>query len=432
MALILACLLDGRPFLLLPTGLPDAQSADLAAQAGCRAVFDPEGEPLAAPPLDDVPTEPLPSGTTFMLTTSGSTGRPKVVPLSGDAVAAFAAWAGPAFGLCPGVGVLNYAPLNFDLCLFDIWSSLAYGARVVLVGPKQAIRGSALLDLVLEHEVSVVQAVPMAYRLLLDAAHERGTVLRSVRHAVFTGDTMPEHTLSGMSALLPEARMYNVYGCTETNDSFMHEYTAEEGAGGGDDPAGPSIGTPLPGVGAMVLDGRGERVEGPGSGELYVSTPFQSEGYLDPARREGVFTGHPLGSDERRWYRTGDLVRRDAYGRLRLVGRADHQVKVRGVAVNTAEVERVLLAHPDVLEAGVAALPDTVAGRRLAAGVRRAPGTGLNSLTLRAYCAQYLSRAAVPGSFRITDDALPTTSTGKIDRTALGATPAGAHKTVTT
>src|SRR5690606_13731176 len=127
----------------------------------------------------------------------------------------------------------------------------------------------------------------------------------------------------------------------------------------------------------------------------------------------------PTGADDRRWFRTGDLVHRDADGRIVVVGRVDFQVKVRGVAINTAEVERALLAHPEVLEAAVVAVPDPVAGRRLLCAARRSPGSGLNSLGLRGHCAALLPSAGIPSEMWIVDAPLPKTSTGKVDRSVV-------------
>ncbi|MFJ1915724.1 AMP-binding protein [Streptomyces sp. NPDC088147] len=417
-ALVLACLLARRPFLLPSPALADSLLADLFAQAGCRRVITADGADATVTPNPEVTAQPLApreaAEVSFMLTTSGSTSLPKIVPLGRDAVNRFVAWAAPAFSIGPGVTVLNYAPLNFDLCLLDIWTTLAHGGRVILIDPALAARGAHLLDLLVRHDVRVVQAVPMFYGLLLDAAERRGATLPGVGHVMFSGDVIPDRTFAALPGLFPGARIHNIYGCTETNDSFVHEVDT----GATEFPPVP-IGRPLPGVEALILTPEGAAVEGPGSGELYVSTPFQAAGYLDRTRHADKFTGHPLGLDDRRWFRTGDLVRRDADGRLHLTGRADHQVKVRGVAVNTAEIERVLLDHPAVREAGVAAVPDPIEGRRLVAAVQAEPGSGLSSLTLRQHCARRLPRAAVPAKLRIVDEPLPKTATGKVDRKAL-------------
>lgn len=420
-ALILACLRARRPFLLPAPTLGAEPLAALFTQARCRHVLEPDEKtgaavldgPAAEVPAAVAPVRTAPDDVSFMLTTSGSTGLPKIVPLGRGAVGRFVEWASTAFAIGPGTTVLNYAPLNFDLCLLDVWTTLARGGRVVLVDPAQALDGSHLVEVLIRHEIHVIQAVPMFFGLLLGAAPQPPRAFSAVRHVMFTGDAIPERTLAALPALFSSARLYNIYGCTETNDSFIYEVP------GGAADAGPiPIGDPLPGVRACVVGSRGEPVEGPGTGELYVSTPFQAAGYLDAGRGAGKFGPHPFGLDGRSYFRTGDIVRRDEHGRLFLVGRADRQVKVRGVAINTAEVEQVLQDHPDVLEAAVVAEPDPLAGRRLLATVRRTPGSGLNSLVLRGHCARRLPAAAIPSALGITDDPLPKTATGKIDRVA--------------
>ncbi|GAA2637952.1 AMP-binding protein [Streptomyces vastus] len=409
LALILACLLERRPLLLPAPTLGEDVLDKLYAQAGVRHVLT-AGKPPAARAAADGARR-CPGDTALLLTTSGSTGTPKIVPLGAAALDRFTGWAGRAFGIGPGTAVLNYAPLNFDLCLLDVWTTLARGGRVVLVDPDRATRGGALLDLVARERPEVVQSVPMFYRLLTDAAREQGRTLPSVRHAVITGDSMPGALLAELPSVLPGARLYNLYGCTETNDSFLHEVR------GAPDPGRPlPLGQPLPGVHALLVTGDGAVLDGPGTGELYVSTSFQSEGYLGTAAASGAFVPHPERADGRRWFRTGDLVCRSADGALTLVGRKDFQVKVRGVRVNPQEVEHRLLDHPGVTEAAVLALPDPVAGHALHAVARRTPGSGLNSLTLRGHLARGLARAAIPSTLLITDDPLPRTSTGKVDR----------------
>ncbi|MFE6056446.1 AMP-binding protein [Kitasatospora sp. NPDC056446] len=416
-ALVLACLTERRPFLLPSPQLAPALLAALFAQAGARRLLAPAGQDVpvlpALPRPAPVPT--LAAGTSFMLTTSGSTDLPKIVPLAQGRVDRFTAWAHDTFDLGPGRVVANYAPLNFDLALLDVWATLAAGGTCLLVDPAHALNARHLLDLLVRHRPHVLQAVPLAYALLVQAAGG-APLLDSVEHAAFTGDAVDARTLAALPALLPNARLYNIYGCTETNDSFLHRLDRLDAAAALPVP----IGTPLPGVRTLIAAPDGTRVQGPGSGELYVSTPFQAAGYLDRSRDAGRFTTQPEGAgDGRRWFRTGDLVTRDEQGRVHLTGRSDFQVKVRGVAVNTAEVERVLLAHPEVREAAVAAAPDPLTGKRLHAAVQRAPGSALNTLVLREHLARNLPRAAVPEKLAIHDEPLAKTATGKVDRKAV-------------
>jgi acyl-coenzyme A synthetase/AMP-(fatty) acid ligase len=123
--------------------------------------------------------------------------------------------------------------------------------------------------------------------------------------------------------------------------------------------------------------------------------------------------------DGETWFRTGDLVRRDADGTFHLDGRADDQVKVRGVRTNLKQVEQALHQHVDVADVVVLAVPDDEAGYRLHALVKPVDGARPNSLTLRSHCARLLPRTAVPSSLELTTEELPRTSTGKVDRKKL-------------
>ncbi len=417
-ALVLACVLSGRPFLLPSPAFADQTLTALFSRGGCRYVLTPDGDAQPVPPPGPPALRVVDqTDVSFMLTTSGSTGLPKVVPLGQSGVDRFVAWAAKKFDIGPGRTVFNYAPLNFDLCLLDIWTTLAHGGRVVLVDPAQAANGRHLLDLLKRTEIHVLQAVPMFYGLLLYALMTRDAerTFPSVEHAMFTGDAMPDCTLEQLPGAFPNARLYNIYGCTETNDSFIHEVHRATAGTAGSLP----IGEPLTGVQAEIVDDNGQVLPGAGMGELYVSTPFQTTGYLNRPDQDHRFVGHPHGWDELRYFRTGDLVRRDQLGQVFLVGRSDFQVKVRGVAINTAEVERVLLEHPDVLEAAAVTKQDDLTGAVLMCAVQRRPDSGLNSLVLRKHCSTRLPQAAIPTVMRIGDGPLPKTSTGKVDRNAV-------------
>ena len=434
-ALILACLRAGHAFLLPSIELASETLAQLFAQAGTSQVLSPHGprsESAAslralvddARAEDDAPPSEWPpaGGTddiTFMLTTSGSTGLPKVVPLTAAGVDAFTDWAAQQFEIKPGTVVANYAPLNFDLCLLDIWATLKHGGTVALVDQDRATQGAYLADLVNDNQVNVLQAVPMLYRLLIDVNREDGRTFPSVRHVITTGDKIPASSLAELPKLFPNARFYNVYGCTETNDSLVHEFL---GLADGNVPSNIPVGQPIPGVTARVQKEDGTALEGTGTGELMVWTPFQTRGYLKSALSEGKFVQIAENADgERTFYRTGDIVRRHEDGTLTLEGRADFYVKVRGVRVSTQVVEQAIQEHPDVVEVAVVAVPDELAGARLHATVRREPDAKLNSLMLRQHCATRLARTEMPSTIEIVTEPLPKTSTGKVDRKAITA-----------
>ena len=429
-ALILACLGARRPFLLPSIELAPETLAKLFAQAGASRVLTPHGprsdsaaslraiqdsEAPETPPSEWPPAAGA-DDVSFMLTTSGSTGLPKVVPLTSAGIDSFTDWAASQFDIGPGTNVANYAPLNFDLCLLDIWTTLKHGGCVVMVDQDRATQGAYLADLLTENEVNVLQAVPMLYRLLIDVAREEDRSYPSMRHVLTTGDKIPPSSLVQLPALFPNARFYNIYGCTETNDSFMHEF---EDLADGEAPSTVPIGRPLPGVSTLIqAEGEGF-LEETGTGELLVWTPFQTRGYLKADLNEGKFASFPEnGQGEKTYYRTGDIVRRHDDGTLTLEGRADFYVKVRGVRVSTQVVEQAIQEHPDVVEVAVLAMPDELAGSRLHAVVLPEPDSKINSLTLRKHCADRLARTEMPSKFEIVTEPLPKTSTGKIDRKA--------------
>ncbi|MFE1384053.1 class I adenylate-forming enzyme family protein [Streptomyces sp. NPDC058740] len=338
----------------------------------------------------------------LLLTTSGSTGTPKLVPIGTEAFDAFAAWAAREFRITSADASLSYAPLNFDLALLDVWTFLGAGARVVLVDREKATDAPHLRRLVSDGAVTFVQGVPLLYRLLTEGEG----AFEAVREVVLTGDAVPQDLLARAAESFPRARFHNVYGCTETNDSFLHPVDPRTA------PGKIPIGRPLPGVEATVLDDEGNALTGPGTGELVVRTPFQTTGYLQESLNPDVFVLR----EGRVFYRTGDIVTRDADGLHHLEGRSDWQVKVRGVRTNLQEVESVLAQHPDVEEAAVVALPDPEAGVRLHARLTKRAGAGLNSLAIRSYAGANLPRHAIPSSVRISEIPLPRTSTGKPDR----------------
>ena len=434
--LILACLRARKSFLLPSIELAPETLAALFAQAGVSQVLSPHGprsesaaslralvdETRAAPEgRAGSQSEWPPAGggedVTFMLTTSGSTGLPKIVPLTASGVDAFTDWAAEQFEIKPGAVVANYAPLNFDLCLLDIWTTLKHGGCVAVVDQDRATQGAYLADLINDNQVNVLQAVPMLYRLLIDVNREDGRTFASVRHVITTGDKIPPSSLAELPNLFPNARFYNIYGCTETNDSLIHEFL---GLADGNVPSNIPVGQPIPGVIARVQTENGTALDGTGTGEFMVWTPFQTRGYLKSSLNHEKFV--TLADDDgRMYYKSGDIVRRHDDGTLTLEGRADFYVKVRGVRVSTQVVEQAIQEHPAVIEVAVIAVPDELAGARLHATVRREADAKLNSLQLRQHCATRLARTEMPSTIQIVTEPLPKTSTGKVDRKAVAA-----------
>jgi non-ribosomal peptide synthetase component F len=184
-ALIIACLRARLPFLLPSAELGAGTFTALLDRAGCADLLATEAPGEAAgravhlidcTGVAESPStagDPEPDDVTFMLTTSGSTGLPKVVPLTAGAVERFTDWAAEEFDLGPGRTVLNYAPLNFDLCLLDIWTTLKAGGTVVLVEQDKATNGQHLAELIRANRVGADALPPAGRRLGRQAEHQR-------------------------------------------------------------------------------------------------------------------------------------------------------------------------------------------------------------------------------------------------------------------
>jgi acyl-coenzyme A synthetase/AMP-(fatty) acid ligase/acyl carrier protein len=404
-ALLLACWAAGYRTLLVAPGSGEDLVRLLSERAGSVATIASIGRELVITPHRTDAAHSA-SGPALLYTTSGSTGTPQIVECAASGIDAFTAWVNRKFGLNPDRVVLSYAPLNFDISLLDVWAPLAAGGKVALVAPDQALAGNHLIGVVERTCCAVIQAVPLFFDLFVEAAGDRD--FPSVEQVIFTGDVMSADTLKRLPEVFPAAAIKNVYGCTETNDSFLHEVDQATAMAGGPVP----IGTPIAGVHELILDDNGSVVADAGEGELLVSTPFQARGYLDPAATAVKWITM---FDGVRYFHSGDIVRRDAAGITHLVGRKDSRIKVRGVTTDLQEVERVISQHPAVAEVAVVAVPSAVAGHELNAIIRSRDGAELTGLLVRQYCAARLPLTAVPTRIELADR-LPRTVTGKLDR----------------
>ncbi len=220
----------------------------------------------------------------------------------------------------------------------------------------------------------------------------------------------PEHVRS-VAARFPDLRLVACYGPTEATTFTSFAVMTEPPAGS------VPLGDPLPGRRMQILDD-GLRQVAPGEpGELYVSGAGLAHGYLArPGLTAERFVADP-GQAGQRMYRTGDLVRRRADGGVEFLGRADQQVKIRGVRIEPAEVAAALVGHPAVRDAVVG--PAGPAGDAvLAAYLTVQPGHRPSDDALREFLSKRLPGAMIPSIFAIVDK-FPVTAQGKVDIAAL-------------
>ena len=357
---------------------------------------------------------PLPGNLAYLIYTSGSTGRPKAVAIEHRSAVLLVRWARGVFGGGELAGVLAATSVAFDLSVFEIFVPLSTGGCVILAENALELPGLPAAD-----AVTLVNTVPSALAELL-----RGKGLPpSVATVNLAGEPIPPALAAAVHALPGDVRLNNLYGPSE--DTTYSTWTPIAPG------AGITIGRPLDGTRACVLDARGELQPVGVPGELLLGGGGLARGYLgrpeltaerfvpdpfDPSDRSDP--SDPSDSHGRRLYRTGDLVRRRPDGDLEFLGRIDHQVKIRGFRVELGEVEAALAAQPAVREAVVLALPEAGGGQRLAAYVVVHGGASSDPAALRAALRASLPEAFVPTAWQVLP-ALPLSPNGKVDRKAL-------------
>ena len=352
-----------------------------------------------AGPLPPVTAEDL----AYVLYTSGSTGRPKGVCISHRSVVNLLTSVARWPGMTERDTILATTTYGFDIAAIELWLPLVTGARIVIASREQAADGRKLVALTQRTAITILQATPAGWQMMLDAGWrgQPGLV------AISTGEALSPRL--ARSLLDRTGRLWNMYGPTETTVWS----TGEEVVRG----APISIGRPIANTRVHVL-GPGCRPVPTGvAGELAIAGDGVAAGYLHrPELTAERFIEDPFVAGER-MYLTGDLARQLSDGRFEHLGRLDHQVKVRGFRVEPGEIEAALTAEPDVADAVVIARGDDPALMRLIAYVVAA-GEPPPAAELRRRLRVTLPAYMVPSAF-VTVDALPLSANGKLDRSAL-------------
>lgn len=380
----------------------------------------------AASPDHEIPAT-APDDPALLHFTSGTTGTPKGAMHVHDAVVAHRATAQIALGLRPDdVYWCTADPGWVTGTSYGIVAPLVLGAEMVVDEAEfEAERWYRTLQ---DHRVNVWYTAPTAIRMLMRAGDElaRGFDLSALRTVASVGEPLHAEAVAWAETVLG-LPIHDTWWQTETGAIMIANPAGEA-------PSPGSMGVALPGTTAVVIertdkgdlrrDETGALVmaaEG-ASGELALRTPWPSmfRAYInEPERYDRCFVDG--------WYLTGDLVRRNGDGRFWFVGRGDDVIKSSGHLIGPFEVERVLMRHPAVVEAGVIGRPDPVAGEVVKAFVSLRAGFDPSD-DLRAeilgFARKALGPAVAPRDIEF-DNALPKTKSGKILRRLLRARELG-------
>jgi amino acid adenylation domain-containing protein len=432
-ASVLACLKAGAVFVPLDPRTPERRLAALVEEVSIdRFVTETKYTPLvariggAAPPhvtlLDSVEMpstarpsiERAPDDACYVYFTSGSTGRPKGIAGRLKAIDHYIRWETSTFGIGAGDRVSQLTTPSFDASLRDFFAPLAAGGTVCVPPPGTVLDAETLVEWIHRERINVLHCVPSVFRSILNEPLDASR-FPALRHVLMAGEAiLPADASKWFGTFGDRIKLVNLYGPSETTmTKFFHVVTPEDAHR-----RLIPIGKPMPGASAIVVDEHNNPCPAGVVGEIYIRTPYRSLGYFGrPDLTSAVFIPNPFGSDPTDLvYKTGDLGRLLKDGNFELIGRRDHQVKVRGERIELGAIETVLRAHEAIKDV-------VVIDREDASGTKYLCGYLVTSREvavpeLRDFLSAEVSAAAIPSAF-VTLEAIPRLINGKVDRAAL-------------
>lgn len=357
-----------------------------------------------------------PNHAAYIIYTSGTTGAPKGVVVEHGSLlnladALLETVHARARGDMPGHAAL-LASFSFDASLQQMLASVLGGYALFVVSDELRKDPAALHDFLEENRIDVCDGTPSLFSLLCDHWIDHG-LSTSVSTFVLGGEALHIDHLTRFFSCPGHrgACVFNAYGPTECCvDASLHRFDF----GNHRDCVAPPIGRPLPHTAISVRGRNGEALPPGIPGELWVGGAGLARGYFGDSALSAL---RFVEADGSRWYRTGDIGRCRDDGVLFYVGREDQQVKVGGYRVEIGEVEAVLNRCPSVRQAVVRA--DDFGGNGVQTLAAYYVGRGETDPTgIRAYLTNHLPAYAIPSHF-VELDALPVTSSGKVDRLSL-------------
>jgi amino acid adenylation domain-containing protein len=374
-----------------------------------RVCLDSEWKHISSESRERPPTAATSENLAYVIYTSGSTGRPAGAQIPHRAVVNFLHSMERELGLSSKDALLALTALSFDIAALELFLPLAVGARVVLATHEEAADATQLAAKIAGDNITVMQATPATWRLLLDSHWQGSKSLKILSGGEALSRELADRLLERC------AELWNLYGSTETT-IWSSAVRIQPGAG----PIG--IGRPIANTQLYILDRYLQAVPVGVPGELVIGGDGLARGYLNqPELTAGKFIRNPFNENPAaRLYRTGDHARRLPDGNIELIGRLDQQVKIRGYRIELGEIEAMLLAFPKVREAVVVAREDAPGAKRLVAYLTSYRQTTVSLNELRRFLREKLPDHMVPAAFVLMEK-LPLTTNGKVDRRALPA-----------
>ena len=349
----------------------------------------------------------------YLYFTSGSTELPKGIVGVNSSLSHFIDWEITRFQIDKDFRISQLIAISFDAFLRDVFVSLAAGATLCIPEDETSLMLDQLVQWVEENEVNLIHCVPTVFGIL-NSPKLHTHSLPALKYILISGDELNPTSLTNWYHTVGDRiNLFNLYGTTETtmikscypmDSSAIHK------------PRIP-IGKPIYNTQILVLDENLGITPELIHGDIYIRTPYRTQGYISQEENKKRFIKNPYSNDPQDLlYKTGDLGRQLLDGNIEYLGRKDHQVKIRGIRVEPGEINAHLLAYENISDSVVVAKKNEQEELKLVAYF--VSEEEIEITHLRNYLQSRLPRVMVPHFFQQLP-LLPLNANGKVDRKAL-------------
>lgn len=366
----------------------------------------------------------------YVIYTSGTTGNPKGVMVEHQGIINKILWRNAEYPLHQNDKILQKTPYVFDVSVWELFWGLWFGASLVFAKPEGHQEPYYIIDLINKESITITHFVPSMLNAFLDvvkAKIEDGelnqySVIPSIRYIFCSGEALSITQVRKTQQILPKLELHNLYGPTETSIEVLYFDCSSQNL------ETVYIGKPIYNTQAYILDENLNPLPIGGIGELYLGGVALARGYLNKADYTAEkFIPNPFllygetDPKKTRLYKTGDLVCLAKDGNIQYIGRNDHQVKIRGLRVELAEIEGVLSSISEIKECVVLlkeskTLNNDYEGKYIVGYyVSDKP---LVEASIREYLIDRLPDYMIPSLF-VHLEKLPLSTNGKLDRKVL-------------
>jgi amino acid adenylation domain-containing protein len=428
---LLAAFKANAPIVPLDIANPQHRLAMLIWDAGCRVIVTHRGRHDALPKeIEAISLNNLPATSTvssrsaaarssedlaYIIYTSGSTGMPKGVEGTHRAAINRFTWMWRDFPFTADETCCQKTALGFVDSIWEIFGPLLAGVRSIIVPEGYLLEPDQFVTLLTRHEVTRIVLVPSLLRTLLDSIPDLASRLPKLKLWTSSGEVLPLDLVDRFRTSLPEARLLNIYGSSEvTADATYYDATA------GTALTSVPIGRPIDNTHVVILDRHKKLVPPLVAGEIHIGGDCLARGYWrQPDLTAQRFIPNPYRTDQSQsLFATGDLGRILADGTLEYLGRADLQVKIRGIRIEPGEIEANLTSYPSIRQAAVVVHGESQDTKKLVAYLVMSESSANSINDIRDYLKARLPDYMIPAIF-IPMESLPVLPSGKINRLAL-------------